>query len=133
MASKEYDKEETKLDQPLKDDHEEKKDFIDPETTFLIGAGAWWFFKTMVQAVAGWVGIQLFKRAWELFLKFTGLQALYDRWVKRWFGKGKDDDKGEGSSKTISEEESAAASYRALHRGCDGGRVFPSESESDQS
>ena len=93
--------------------HGNKKDFIDPETTVLVGMGLWWFIKTMAQAVAGWIGIQLFKRVW-------------DKIVGRFWGKS-----GEGSSKEISEEESAASSCRTLRGGRNGGRVFRSEGESD--
>lgn len=95
----------------------DKKDFIEPDTAILVGAGLWWLIKAMASSIAGWIGIQIFKR-------------FYDR-VRGWiWGKH---EQGEGSSEKVSEEESAAASCRSLSGGCDGGRVFQSESESDQS
>jgi len=96
------------------DDHK-KKSFLDPEIAFFIGAGFWWCIKTMAQAVAGWIGIQVFK-------------TMYDT-VKGWIW-GKDE--GKGTSEEISEEESAAASHRSLSGGRNGGRVLPGEGQSDQ-
>ena len=43
-----------------------KKEILDPATAAVVGAGFWFIVKAVAQAIAGWLGLELFHkiRAW---------------------------------------------------------------------
>jgi hypothetical protein len=91
-------------DDPIikKDDAEQEEveaQFVDPQTSMLLLGGAWFILQSMLQAICGWLGIQIFKKVWDR--------------IRRWWRKDKDGE-NERSSDEFFEEESAAASSRPL-------------------